>query len=365
MYVTKRGNKYRAWERIVVDGVPKRISVTMDRDTPQARNKARRQLEAKKVKPSSSLTYKELVEAYINFQKATMKMSTWTRNESTLLRLADTFGKNKKVEDMTAGFISARLLTKTKEPGTYNEYLKRLKAMFRWAYQHDHIASAEFINKLKPIKEDMTESQKVADKFLESEELEKLLAAATPFYSAVFEFLALSGLRIGELIALEDKDVTDTDIIVRQTYDMNNNVVNTPKTEASWRYVHIQPELKDCIRRIRQMSKQHCLVSRRRPPYFVVNVNGGRLSYVNANNTYKSLCVRVLKRQLTLHSLRHTHVALMCEQGIELRALSQRLGHSDSKITQQIYYHVTEKQRQKDNAAFDSVTIFEKKVIPM
>lgn len=365
MYVTKRGNKYRAWERVVIDGTVKRISVTMDRDTPQARRKAAELLNQKKVKPPSELTFKGLVSLYIEYQQATVKQSTWTRNKATLERLERVFGANKKVEEITAGFISSKLLQKTKNPGTYNEYLARVKALFRWAYQHDHISTAEFIEKLKPLKEDLTDSQKVAEKFLEADELKKVLEAASDFYAPIFEFLALSGLRIGELIALDDEDVTQDDIIVRKTYDSNNHVVNTPKTSAGWRYVHIQPELRDSIRRIRKTSRLHCLASGFRQPYFVVNLYGGRLSYVNTEYTFKRLCVRVIGRELTLHALRHTHVALMAEQGVDIEAISRRLGHSNSRITKQIYYHVTEKQRQKDNAAFDSVKILNKKVIPM
>lgn len=363
MYVTKRGNKYRAWERVVIDGTVKRISVTMDRDTPQARRKAQEQLNEKKVKPPSELTYKRLVSLYIDYQKATVKMSTWTRNKATLERLGRVFGDDTKVENITAGFISSKLLQITKNPGTYNEYLSRVKALFRWAYQHDHVKSAEFVEKLKPLKDDKME--RIEDKYLETEELQLILDNATPFFSPIFEFLALSGLRIGELIALEDKDVTETDIIVRQNYDSNNHVINTPKTPSGWRYVHIQPELRDCIRRIRMNTRKYSLASGFRTPYFVVNVHGGRLSYVNTEHTFKRLCVRVLGRELTLHALRHTHVSLTAENGVDLNAIARRCGHKNSKVTKDIYYHVTKKQREKDNAAFDSVSLFTKKVIPM
>ena len=357
MYVTKRGNKFRAWERYNVNGKIKKISVTMDRDTPQARKKAARQLAEKIGIPTSGLTYSELVEAYIAYQKATLKPSTCTRNEASLKRLEDVFG-DVKLERMTSGYISRCLLKKTTNPGTYNEYLKRVKAMFRWAYRNDYLETSACVDKIRPLKEDLTKQQKVADKFLEADELKKLLAEASPFYSLVFEFLALSGLRIGELIALDNKDVTETDIIVRKTYDSINDVMNTPKTVAGWRYVHIQPELADCIRRIRLLSRQHCLIAGRRPPYFVINVFGDRLSYRNAEYTFKKLCVHLFDRPLSLHSLRHSHVALMAEQGVDLDAISRRCGHSNSRITREIYYHVTRKQQEKDNASFDSVSIF-------
>lgn len=355
MYVTKRGDKFRAWERIVVDGKVHKISVTMDRDTPQSRKKAAALLSKKAIKTDSGMRYADLVAKYIEYQKATAKMSTWTRNEATLNRLEDTF-RNAKLENMTAGFISSHLLKLTAEPTTYNEYLKRIKALFRWAYRQDYIPSSACVDKIQPLKND--EVKRTADKFLEVDELKKIMQGTTEYYSLVFEFLALSGLRIGELIALNDEDITDTDIIVRKTYDPRNNVINTPKTPAGWRAVHIQPELANCIDRIRTMSNLHREISRKNAPYFVVNINGGRLSYFATERRFRALCVALTGKELSVHALRHTHVALMSEQGIDLDAIARRCGHSNSRITKEIYYHVTKKQKSKDDAAFDSAAIF-------
>ena len=360
MYVTQRGPKYRFWERVVLpDGTVKKVSVTMDRDTPQSRRKAQDALDRKKSKliPVEDVTYSQLVDLYIQYQKATVKMSTWVRNEATLKRLIKDFGAKKRINDFTAGFISSRLLDKTSNPGTYNEYLSRVKGMFKWAYRNDYLNNTACVDKLLPLKEDMTDRQKVADKFLEADELKAIIAKSSEYYGLVFQFLALSGLRIGELIALDDEDITDTDIIVRKTYDSNNGVMNTPKTAAGWRYVHIQPELQTCIRNIRRLSNAHRLITGARLSYFVVSNRGSRLSYVRANANFKAVCVRVTGKRLSLHALRHTHVALMAASGIDIEAIARRCGHSDSRVTKEIYFHVTEQQRERDNAAFDAVSI--------
>lgn len=357
MYITKRDGKYRAWERVVgPDGKVRKISVTMDRDTPQSRKKAAAQLARKIVNPENNLRYDDLVDYYIEYQKTTMKQSTWSRNEASLKRLSATFG-NAKLSKMTAGFISSRLLKKTKNPTTYNEYLKRIKAMFRWAYQMDYIESSACVDKVRPLK-DLTEHEKVSDKYLEADELKKVLEASGEYYSAVFEFLALSGLRIGELIALDDKDVTNTDIIVNKTYDFRHDTLSTPKTAFSIRSVHIQPELRSCIQRIRTLSNLHRMISGSRVHYFVVSATGDRLSYNKANRRLKSICKRVVNKDITLHALRHTHVALMASAGADLDQIARRIGHGDSRITKEIYFHLTEKQREKDNATFDSISIF-------
>jgi len=55
--------------------------------------------------------------------------------------------------------------------------------------------------------------------------------------------------------------------------------------------------------------------------------------------------------------MRHTHVALMAEQFIPLEVISRRLGHANSKITREIYFHVTDKMKEHDNQLIRSVKI--------
>lgn len=357
MYVTKYKDKYRAWESYTDTlGNYKKVSVVMDKNTAQSRKKAAEQLQKKMNAPSDRMTYSELVEMYIQYQSAVFRQSTWKRNEASLKRLSSLFGK-KPVADMTAGFITSALFAKTKEAGTYNEYLKRVKAMFRWAYRSDLIPSSACVDKIQPLK-DSGRKDKITDKYLEPEELKAVLAAASDYYAPIFEFLALSGLRIGELIALDNEDVTDTEIIVRRTYDFRHDVMNDPKTAAGIRAVHIQPELKSAIHRIRKNTKENCFRYAVKLPYFVVSPQLGRLSYDKANRVFKDLCARLVGRELTLHALRHTHVALMAANGISFEAIARRIGHSGTKVTKEIYYHVTEKQKEKDAAAFDAVSIF-------
>ena len=357
MYIVKRGSKYRAVEKVKIGGKWKSYTVTIGKNTPGARKEAAEKLAEKIGKPINEMTYSDLVAVYIKYQSATFRESTWRRNEASLKRLAEFFG-HVKLSDLTSGLITNNLLKKTTDPGTFNEYLTRVKAMIRWAYRNDYIGSADCVEKIKPMKEP-GKKEKLEDKYLEPDELKKVIEEAPGYYGAVYEFLALSGLRIGELIAMEDENVTADTIKVRQTYDFRHGVMNDPKTFHSYRDVHIQPELKKSIKEIRYFSKVSRMVSGVRASYFVVNNKGNRLSYDKANRIFKRLTLRLAGRQLTLHALRHTHVALMAAAGVDLDAIARRLGHANSKITREIYFHVTQKQRQKDDAAFDAVSVLE------
>lgn len=61
---------------------------------------------------------------------------------------------------------------------------------------------------------------------------------------------------------------------------------------------------------------------------------------------------------ITVHALRHTHASLLLEKGVSIDMISRRLGHKNSKITREIYLHVTEKLKEKDNSQIAAINIF-------
>ena len=54
-------------------------------------------------------------------------------------------------------------------------------------------------------------------------------------------------------------------------------------------------------------------------------------------------------RRIRLHDMRHTAATLMLERGVALKVVTERLGHSSSRITADLYQHATE--HMQDNAA--------------
>lgn len=88
-----------------------------------------------------------------------------------------------------------------------NEWRKRLVALLRWGYKNDYIDNINMVDKLPAFKDESAKN-KVAHKYLESTELQLLLAnLSVPIWKLLTEFLALTGLRVGEAIALNDSDV--------------------------------------------------------------------------------------------------------------------------------------------------------------
>lgn len=345
-----------------------KVSITMDKDTKANRKQAQYALQDKinqKITELSAatqkkdLTFKDLIELYRVDQKATVSLSTYTRNYYATESLMEILGKDTLVERMTAGYVRKNFAEQGEKPGTTNERLARLKALLRWGYNNDYINDIRWIDKLSTFKDD-EKVEKLEDKFLESEELKVLLDNMSVIkWKFLAELTALSGLRCGEAIALEmsDVDTKERVIHVTKTYDLVNNIVTPPKTRTSYRDVYMQDELLDLCKRIKLYMNREQMSLGYRSPLFISDVNGDYIAYYAYNKCLKETAERLFHKKVTSHFMRHTHVALMAEQGISLDIISRRLGHSNSKITRDIYFHITKKLRERDNAQIKEVKI--------
>ena len=62
-----------------------------------------------------------------------------------------------------------------------------------------------------------------------------------------------------------------------------------------------------------------------------------------------------IKKPLSTHIFRHTHVSKLAEMGVPLYIIQNRLGHSDSEITSRVYLHVTKKAKEKYDGIIKSM----------
>ena len=49
-----------------------------------------------------------------------------------------------------------------------------------------------------------------------------------------------------------------------------------------------------------------------------------------------------ISKNITAHVLRHTHISILAELNVPIKAIVERAGHSDERLTLAIYTHVTE-----------------------
>lgn len=366
MWVEQRGEKFIFTERYkdFMTGKTHRVSVTMDRDTPQARKRAKTALFAKIEQktiispPTTTYSLTDLFKAYIECQRRTLKASTVKRNENILSIVIKIIGEDALCDRLTSGGIMSALTATGKENVTINTYLTRLKAMLRWGYQNDFCP--DIAGKLKPLP-DRSEREKIADKFLEAKELKRLLdGMKVEYWRNLSRFLALSGLRIGEAIGLEyrDLDMKERVIHVTKTYSPTVRSVTSPKTADSVRDVYMQNELYTLCRDLLRGAKRRALEYGYRSNLVFCDINGSYIKYDVYEKYLRENGIAILGRPITSHIMRHTMTSLFAEQGVDLSIIAARLGHHDSKLTRDIYMHRTKERERKDREAVKNISIF-------
>ncbi len=146
-----------------------------------------------------------------------------------------------------------------------------------------------------------------------------------------------TGLRIGELLALtwDDIDFHKGRLSVTKTcHDGNVNgkhciIVDTPKTETSYRYIPLSKPLLAILKDLKKESKSDYVVSDQAAPVFV-------RSY---QRTFELLLKRLNIPHKGFHALRHTFATRALECGMDVKTLSEILGHKNATITLNRYAH--------------------------
>ncbi|USK82622.1 site-specific integrase [Peribacillus frigoritolerans] len=154
-----------------------------------------------------------------------------------------------------------------------------------------------------------------------------------------------TGMRQGEILGLRWKDVdfeTHT-IFVRQTLTQNAEIKSGAKNEASVRSIHIPSKLVDELRSYRKQVLQEKLTHGQNyhdNDLVVCTRDGKPMIPRNFRKEFYNLIERVGLPKIRFHDLRHTHATILIQQNINVKLISERLGHSDIETTLNTYSHV-------------------------
>ena len=181
-----------------------------------------------------------------------------------------------------------------------------------------------------------------------------------------------TGLRLGELAGLRWKDVTLNAVSVQQALKVVNNRLQfgSPKTPNSRRRVAISPEVVSAldVHREKQSAQKKDFGAAYEDNGLVFATELGKpLHLRNIERAFYALQKRVRKTLPDLphsgmHGLRHFHASLCIHNGMNVRMLADRLGHTDVTLTLRTYTHVFEDHQ--GVAAPDMSGLFTPKAVP-
>lgn len=152
-------------------------------------------------------------------------------------------------------------------------------------------------------------------------------------------FLCLySGLRIGELLALEWRDidfvnctlsVTKTCFDGKDANGVFGRITDKPKTLSSCRIVPLPKQIMPLLKSVKKNSKS----------FFVIAKGESGVLLRTYQRNFAALLKRLNIASRGFHALRHTFATRAIECGMDVKTLSEILGHKNPTVTLNRYAH--------------------------
>ena len=208
---------------------------------------------------------------------------------------------------------------------------------------------------------------------LTQEEQQRFIKALDGEYYRVMLLTYLyTGMRMGEGIPLlwRDIDLEQRSIRVNKKaivcYDHNTHsakqeVQDKCKTKSSKRTIVITPGLANILREYKQAMKRRAedLGEAWSEDSLVFRNTRGNMVY---SRNLQLVLYRILKKAgiegATMHTLRHTYATRCFENEVEIKAISEQLGHKDVKTTYNIYVHLLEDTKIKEIEKLEKIDRF-------
>ncbi len=213
--------------------------------------------------------------------------------------------------------------------------LAAIKSFFRFLLQESTLdidPTADF---------ESPKQEKRLPKVLSTSEVERLLNKPNPSSpsgkrdKAMLEVLYATGIRVTELVSLNLNDLFLENGFIRCFgKGSKERIIPIGETAIKWTYEYIQ-------------LGRNGLLKRKNSQALFLNCRGDRLSRQGFWKIIKKYAKAVnIRKEIMPHTLRHSFATHLLENGADLRAVQEMLGHADISTTQ-IYTHIT-RNRLKD-----------------
>lgn len=340
-------------------------SINMDKDTPQNRNKARRHLNelienALSKKSKDSITIEKLFNLFYEDWIISVRPTSVRTYRSVDRRILSMFPKDCLVEN-----IDRRLLQEIANDlyqfGFSNESLKkhysRLKQIYSYGVRQDYITNNEIehvVFKTKKMTREQLDEKEM--NYLTVDEARKIInyfksRKDINHYYRILTILFYTGMRIGELFGLKEEnvDVENKTIKIVGSYDYVEKKKGDTKTVASYRKIDVNDEVIKMIQETLISNQQRFseeTLSKNEEKYIFISETGMPQTGSSFDSTLKRTAWKLgFDRNISCHTFRHTHISILAEMRIPLKAIMQRVGHVKSDTTTNIYTHVTENMK--------------------
>ena len=231
-----------------------------------------------------------------------------------------------------------------------------LSNVFSYAYSLDLIAD----NPMDKAKAQLASSSKMSTREVfalsTAQEMIFMEYAKESYHYPIIYAMDRAGLRIGEALALRNKDIDFTNRRITIDESLNyyrgdkERKLEGTKTESGNRKVTLFSDVAFVFKsHQKQMKEMMCKYGLNNPNdlLFLCRYRGDFVTDTAVNASIKRIVEKIhadgykdFPKSVTCHTLRHTFATRCFEKGIPLEVISKELGHADITVTARVYVHL-------------------------
>ena len=212
---------------------------------------------------------------------------------------------------------------------TVNRVIGNVRSVFKYAHRvYDLKDISSVIAFKKKTSDDLKEMQ--AWTVAEFKQFEN--AVDNPVYRAFFHTLFWTGARRGEILALQCDDFKNDEIDISKSIKHFKNGFIPLKNTSSKRTVKLDGKTVEILAELKDAYKTGFLFG-----------GASSLSIAEVQRYFKKAIKKSGVKEIRLHDLRHSHATMLINSGVNIVAVSKRLGHSDINTTLKVYTHLLKK----------------------
>lgn len=276
--------------------------------------------------PAHKATFREVSEEY--FISKECSPDTIQKHRS---RYSKTFSK---YYDMPIEKITRPMLEKWRSSIALSDYsyltkndtLQYVRSVFHYASDIYGISDPSAV--LKSFKKPVSSSSETMHVWT-VEQFDRFLGAVdNRLYALFFETLFWTGMRRGEAIALQKADLDGNRLFIHGSMKHFKNGIKPPKNSSSIRTITLDSRLVEDLQPLLDIEG----------PFLF----GGETS-LSISEIQRQFTKAVKKSgvpHIRIHDLRHSHATLLINNGVNIVAVSKRLGHASIEQTLKTYTHL-------------------------
>lgn len=301
----------------------------------------------KKMFKYRTITFEKLAAKWLEYKKYSVKVSTYSKYYYTINKYLNPEFKSKSLSRLKY-YDFNKYVEKLKEklaPKTVRDIISILKAILVFAeeeYGFTYKKKKIIAPKLK------TQNLVILSK-KEKTNLEKACIEDNTLTSLGIVVTMNTGMRVGEICALKWKniDLEKRELKIKNTlqriYDGEKKstkvIIDTPKTQTSVRTIPISNKIYEILKPLKKNNKEE--------DFFLTGSSEAYIEPRRLQNIFREKLKKCELRRYKFHILRHTFATECIEVGMDVKSLSEILGHTNVEITLNRYVHSSYKTKKK------------------